>query len=94
MNKNHFTPTFQNKSGRHKQKRRNKGEKKGPRTSFSRRLSSTRTGSEPCKRVIMSSTSEPAREIGGAATLGFLRAALKEAEEESGSLAESRTSPP
>ncbi|GFP99473.1 microtubule-associated protein 70-2, partial [Phtheirospermum japonicum] len=41
-----------------------------PRTSFSRRVSSTRTGSEPCINVMMSSISEPFRDIGDAA--GFL----------------------
>lgn len=49
-----------------------------PRRSFSRRLSSTRTGSEPCIRVMMSSTSEPARGI-PAEELVFLRA-LNDAE--------------
>ena len=53
-----------------------------PRRSFSRRLSSTRTGSEPCKRVMISSNSEPARLMtpaGALAGLGFLVRALKEA---------------
>ena len=60
-----------------------------PRRSFSRRLSSTRTGSEPCKRVMISSTSEPALVMtppppppaAAAALLGFLVRAFKEADD-------------
>ena len=59
-----------------------------PRRSFSRRLSSTRTGSEPCKRVMISSTSEPALVMippppppAAAALLGFLVRAFNEADD-------------
>ena len=59
-----------------------------PRRSFSRRLSSTRTGSEPCKRAMISSTSEPALVMippppppAAAALLGFLVRAFKEADD-------------
>ena len=60
-----------------------------PRRSFSRRLSSTRTGSEPWKRVMISSTSEPALVMtppppppaAAAALLGFLVRAFKEADD-------------
>lgn len=43
-----------------------------PRASFSSRLSSTRTGSEPCKKVMTSSTSEPTRVKTAGFGFGFL----------------------